>query len=155
MLNLATECFHWPPFPSEIILTIGKSRTVERFLRAASKRSFQVIVAERAPWYDGHEMAARLASVPIDTTVITDSAIFAMMARVNKVIIGTHAGSAATTHYVTGNGVGRSDRNVGETMAGRWAQSWRTAACWRRRAPTWSRWPRSTTRRPSSCSPVR
>lgn len=76
---------------------------MERFLRAASKRSFQVIVAERAPWYDGHEMAARLASVPIDTTVITDSAIFAMMARVNKVIIGTHAGSAATTHYVTGN----------------------------------------------------
>ena len=106
MLNVSAEGFSRPRprrARSEIILTIGKSRTVERFLRAASKRSFQVIVAERAPWYDGHEMAARLASVPIDTTVITDSAIFAMMARVNKVIIGTHAGSAAAaTHYATG-----------------------------------------------------
>ena len=35
-------------------------------------------------------MATRLASAGIDTTLITDSAVFAMMARVNKVIIGTH-----------------------------------------------------------------
>ena len=83
-----------PPVLSEIVLTIGNSRTVERFLRAASNRKFQVIVAERAPWYDGQKLAARLAASTIDTTVITDSAIFAMMARVNKVIIGTHAGTS-------------------------------------------------------------
>ena len=38
---------------SEFILTIGQSRTVEAFLKAASrKRKFTVIVAETAPSYD-------------------------------------------------------------------------------------------------------
>lgn len=35
-------------------------------------------------------MAVRLAKSNIQTTVISDSAIFAIMSRVNKVIIGTH-----------------------------------------------------------------
>lgn len=75
---------------NEIILTIGKSRTVERFLKYAAKtRKFSVIVAEAGPSFSGHVMAANLASAKINTTVITDSAIFAIMARVNKVIIGT------------------------------------------------------------------
>ncbi|GAV09403.1 hypothetical protein RvY_18950 [Ramazzottius varieornatus] len=78
---------------NEIILTIGKSRTVEAFLKhAAKKRKFHVIVAEAAPFFQGHIMAKSLAenTPPIPTTLITDSAIFAMMSRVNKVIIGTH-----------------------------------------------------------------
>jgi len=75
---------------NEIILTIGRSRTVERFLKNAAKtRNFEVIVAEAAPSYSGHQMATNLAKHKISTTVITDSAIFAMMARVNKVIMGT------------------------------------------------------------------
>ena len=75
---------------NEIILTIGRSRTVERFLKNAAKtRKFEVIVAEAAPDFSGHQMAVNLAKGKISTTVITDSAIFAMMARVNKVIIGT------------------------------------------------------------------
>jgi translation initiation factor eIF-2B subunit beta len=37
-------------FCSEVIMTIGKSRTVEDFLvRAAKTRKFQVIVAETSP----------------------------------------------------------------------------------------------------------
>lgn len=36
-------------------------------------------------------MAADLAKAKISTTLIPDSAIFAMMARVNKVITGTHS----------------------------------------------------------------
>lgn len=36
-------------------------------------------------------MASDLAEARISTTLIPDSAIFAMMARVNKVIIGTHS----------------------------------------------------------------
>lgn len=36
------------------------------------------------------EMAKRLAQAGIETTLITDSAIFAVMSRVNKVILGTH-----------------------------------------------------------------
>ncbi|KAJ3325510.1 GCD complex subunit gcd7, partial [Blyttiomyces sp. JEL0837] len=36
-------------------------------------------------------MALALSQAGIDTTLITDSAIFAVMSRVNKVILGTHA----------------------------------------------------------------
>ena len=36
-------------------------------------------------------MAASLAEAGIHTTLIPDCSIFAMMARVNKVIIGTHS----------------------------------------------------------------
>jgi len=76
---------------NEIIMTIGRSRTVEKFLKYAASRhrKFQVIVAECAPHYSGQEMAVSLAKAKIHTTLITDSAIFAMMARVNKVIVGT------------------------------------------------------------------
>lgn len=37
----------------------------------------------------GHEMAVNLSKAGIETTVMTDAAIFAVMSRVNKVIIGT------------------------------------------------------------------
>jgi len=79
---------------NEVIMTIGKSRTVEHFLKkAASARKFQVYVAEASPGYSGREMAKALASGTqvVDTTLISDAAIFALMSRVNKVIIGTHA----------------------------------------------------------------
>ncbi|XP_072284253.1 translation initiation factor eIF2B subunit beta [Pyxicephalus adspersus] len=75
---------------NEVIMTIGSSQTVLRFLKeAARKRTFHVIVAECAPFCQGHEMAVSLAKAGIETTVITDAAIFAVMSRVNKVIIGT------------------------------------------------------------------
>lgn len=76
---------------NEIILTAGKSSTVEAFLKnAARKRKFQVIVVECAPFFQGQELAVSLAKSGIETTVINDSAVFAIMSRVNKVIIGTH-----------------------------------------------------------------
>ncbi|KAF6735910.1 Translation initiation factor eIF-2B subunit beta [Oryzias melastigma] len=75
---------------NEVIMTIGRSRTVEAFLKnAGRKRKFHVIVAECAPFCQGHEMATNLSKDGIETTVITDAAIFAVMSRVNKVIIGT------------------------------------------------------------------
>ncbi|KAJ1852381.1 GCD complex subunit gcd7 [Coemansia sp. RSA 1822] len=78
---------------NEIILTCGRSLTVEKFLlKAAGKRKFHVIVTECAPTYEGHEQAKALASSPnIDVVVIPDSAVFAIMSRVNKVILGTRA----------------------------------------------------------------
>ncbi|ORX58014.1 nagb/rpia/CoA transferase-like protein [Hesseltinella vesiculosa] len=77
---------------NEVIMTIGKSRTVEDFLiRAAKTRKFQVIVAETSPTYQGHEMAANLSAAGIETIVMVDSAIFAAMPRVNKVVLGAHA----------------------------------------------------------------
>lgn len=76
----------------EVILTYSRSKTVESFLKAAAKkRKFQVIVCEGAPHFGGHKMAQALAKVGIDTTVIHDSAAFAIMARVNKVLLPAHA----------------------------------------------------------------
>ncbi|KAJ1639555.1 hypothetical protein T492DRAFT_935840 [Pavlovales sp. CCMP2436] len=77
----------------EVILTFGKSKIVEAFLKRVAKteRPFEVIVADTAPSYEGAEVARRLSEVGIHTTLITDSAVFALMARINKVIIGTHA----------------------------------------------------------------
>ena len=73
-------------------MTFGKSPVVERFLKnAARKRQFTVIVAECAPQLHGHDLAKSLAESNIETIVIPDSAVFAIMSRVNKVIIGTHA----------------------------------------------------------------
>ena len=78
--------------PDEVILTVGSSKTVESFLKkAASKYSFHVMIAEGSPFNHGHDMAISLAKSNIKTTVIPDSAIFAVMSRVTKVIIGTHS----------------------------------------------------------------
>lgn len=79
---------------NEIILTIGHSHTVEYFLKAAAekKRTFDVIVAEHAPSYKGHDMVAALDKAGIRATLISDAAVFAVMSRVNKVLVGTHAG---------------------------------------------------------------
>lgn len=78
---------------NEVILTLGRSRTVKEFLCAAKekKRSFRVFVAEGAPRYQGHVLAKELVGKGIQTTVITDSAVFAMISRVNMVIVGAHA----------------------------------------------------------------
>jgi len=77
---------------NETIMTLGCSKTVEEFLKEAGrKRKFGVIVVETAPSLEGHKTALSLSKAGIDTTLITDSAVFAMMSRVNKVIIGTHA----------------------------------------------------------------
>nr|XP_024358673.1 translation initiation factor eIF-2B subunit beta-like isoform X3 [Physcomitrium patens]XP_024358674.1 translation initiation factor eIF-2B subunit beta-like isoform X3 [Physcomitrium patens] len=77
---------------NEVILTLGRSRSLLKFLlEAKKKRSFQVVVAEGAPRYQGHTLAKELAEKGLQTTVITDSAVFAMISRVNMVIIGAHA----------------------------------------------------------------
>jgi len=77
---------------NDVILTIGRSRTVEAFLKsAAHKTKFQVYVSEAAPFYHGHEMARNLAQAKINTTLITECQIGTIMPKVNKVIIGTHS----------------------------------------------------------------
>eukprot|EP00250_Pteridium_aquilinum_P015954 c22857_g2_i2 orf=281-1489(-) len=76
----------------EVILTLGHSRTLFQFLcEAKKKRSFKVFIAEGAPRYQGHTLAKELAALNLQTTVITDSAVFAMISRVDMVIIGAHA----------------------------------------------------------------
>lgn len=78
---------------NDVILTIGRSRTVEAFLMNAAHKNikFQVYVSEAAPFYHGHEMAKNLAQAKINTTLITECQIGTIMPRVNKVIIGTHS----------------------------------------------------------------
>ncbi|KAJ8755875.1 hypothetical protein K2173_024420 [Erythroxylum novogranatense] len=78
---------------NEVILTLGSSKTVSKFLSFAKekKRSFRVFVAEGAPRYKGHAFAKGLVEKGLQTTLITDSAVFAMISRVNMVIVGAHA----------------------------------------------------------------
>lgn len=75
------------------ILTFGKSRSVELFFRAAAKkqRNFQVIVCESAPYYGGQEMARCLCEAGIETILIQDAAVFAVMPLIDKVFLPTHA----------------------------------------------------------------
>ena len=48
-----------------------------------------MIIAESAPSYQGQQLAVRLAQSGIEATLITDSAVFAIMSRVNKVYTST------------------------------------------------------------------
>jgi len=95
---------------NEIILTFTSSVTVQRFLlKAATKRKFTVIHAEAFP--NNHEATHAtvtgsasdnedelstesfqkpLTAAGITVILIPDSAVFALMSRVNKVILGTH-----------------------------------------------------------------
>ncbi|QSZ31662.1 hypothetical protein DSL72_001229 [Monilinia vaccinii-corymbosi] len=96
----------------EVILTHGSSRSVQKFLlKAAEKRKFTVIVAEsypndhstthstitgKAEQYTDEDLDAEtflkpLSAAGITVTLITDAAVFAIMSRVNKVILATHA----------------------------------------------------------------
>lgn len=100
---------------NEVILTMGRSQTVEAFLKnAARRRKFHVIVVESAPYLDGHELAANLTQIGLDVTLIPDSAIFTIISRVNTIIIssrsifangglkahvGTHSLALAAKHH--------------------------------------------------------
>ncbi|KAJ5610805.1 hypothetical protein N7510_007524 [Penicillium lagena] len=96
---------------NEIILTHTSSTTVQKFLlKAAAKRKFTVIHAESFP--NNHEATHAtvsgttssedelmsvesfqkpLIALGITVILIPDSAVFALMSRVNKVILGTHS----------------------------------------------------------------
>ncbi|CAI5718744.1 unnamed protein product [Peronospora effusa] len=86
-VNIADQAMEYI-HTDEVILTFGLSLSVEAFLKtAAKKRSFKVIVVESAPSLNGQRTAHALAESGIDVTVIPDSAVFALMARVNKVVV--------------------------------------------------------------------
>ncbi|KAJ4722767.1 Translation initiation factor eIF-2B subunit beta [Melia azedarach] len=78
---------------NEVVLTLGRSSFVMEFLCAAKekKRSFHVFIAEGAPRFEGHVLAQELAKKGLKTTVITDSAVFAIICRVNMIVVGVHA----------------------------------------------------------------
>lgn len=105
--NSALEHIH----ANEIILTHTSSQTVQKFLlSAARKRKFTVVHAESypndhadshatimtggKPTQDGDDDADErwktLTSMGITVIMIPDSAVFALMSRVNKVILAPH-----------------------------------------------------------------
>merc|ERR1712110_107032 len=88
IVNQALDHIH----ANEIIMTYGRSNTVVKFLKEAGrKRKFNVVIPEAAPLFRGKQTAKELAEAGIDSTLIPDSAIFCMMSRVNKVVVGTNA----------------------------------------------------------------
>lgn len=85
-----------------MILTLGHSSTVERFLKqAALKRKFTVIVAETAPSCSGVQHAKALRKAGIETILVPDSNVFALMSRVTKVVLGAHAVLADGSFFTT------------------------------------------------------
>lgn len=77
---------------NDIILTSNYSGQLSEFLIEASKtKTFHVIVAESYPSMSGLVMAKKLVKEGVKTTVIEDCALFSVIPRVNKVIIGTRA----------------------------------------------------------------
>ena len=70
----------------QLILTYGHSNTVREFLlHGRKKRNFRVVVCESGPSLIGHKMAKELSEGGIETTLIADSAAFAIIHAVNKV----------------------------------------------------------------------
>eukprot|EP01065_Artemidia_motanka_P033420 TRINITY_DN40417_c0_g1_i1.p1 TRINITY_DN40417_c0_g1~~TRINITY_DN40417_c0_g1_i1.p1 ORF type:complete len:424 (+),score=141.60 TRINITY_DN40417_c0_g1_i1:58-1329(+) len=80
----------------DVLLTFGRSSTVEKFLifaggeRKGKRLNFEVFVCEAAPDCSGHLLVAKLSEAGIKATLIPDSAAFAVMGRISKVIVGTH-----------------------------------------------------------------
>jgi len=74
----------------DIVLTIGYSNSVLNFL-SNENLGATVIIPERAPEYDGIIMASKLKSKGVPVIVIPDSAIFAIIPKVNMIILSANA----------------------------------------------------------------
>ena len=76
---------------NDVILTYHTSSTlIDFFTEAKQSTNFEVIVSETAPKFTGHETSSTLAKAGIKTSLVPDAAVFALMSRVDKVIIGAH-----------------------------------------------------------------
>jgi len=73
---------------NEIIIVFGNSYTVANLLIEAKKQKiFEVIVVENNLSKNGHEMAKKLTDAKIKTTLVPDTAVYAVMHRVHKAFI--------------------------------------------------------------------
>lgn len=78
------------------VLVYGWSQVVESFLKAAArKRKFQIIIVEAGPDLSGHKLAEALKDAPnVSCTLISDCAVYAVMGRVNTVLVAPDAVTA-------------------------------------------------------------
>ncbi|OHS95517.1 Initiation factor 2 subunit family protein [Tritrichomonas foetus] len=77
-------------FSHDKILTLGYSNSIINFL-SARHAGITVFVPERAPEYDGIQMAESLRRNKVNVVVIPDSAVFAILPKINKIIIPVFA----------------------------------------------------------------
>jgi len=77
----------------DIILTFGKSDLLTSFLKAAKEegKTFEVLVCETAPLFSGHCTAKVLQEAGMQVSLTTDASVYALMSRVDKVIISSNA----------------------------------------------------------------
>lgn len=76
---------------NDLILTCSYSNSMIEFLKEAhSHIKFEVVVCETSPIYNGHRTAKELAKAGIKCNLVQDAAAFAVMSRVDKVILSTH-----------------------------------------------------------------
>jgi len=59
--------------------------------RQPDAKDFEVIVCETAPLFSGHETAKKLSEFGLPVNLITDSSVFALMSRIDKVMISAQA----------------------------------------------------------------
>lgn len=88
--NMAADLIH----DNELLLTAtpGSDTVLQFLIKAKAKRNFTVLVTECYPndTADAHKFVKALADNKIDTVLIPDSATFAVMPRVGKVILGAN-----------------------------------------------------------------
>ncbi|KAG6463867.1 hypothetical protein O3G_MSEX014119 [Manduca sexta] len=64
---------------------------LERFLRLAAHDKYTLLLAESTDVHESHAMASRLAAAGVSVTVIPTAAVYAVMSRVNKVVVSVSA----------------------------------------------------------------
>ncbi|SBS89017.1 eukaryotic translation initiation factor 2b, subunit 2, putative [Plasmodium ovale curtisi] len=82
---------------NDVILTMGYSVGVEKFLKNVNKKKdgISVIVVGGDINRNGFRMAQLLSADGVDTTYISDSAVFAVIPKVTKVVLGSVAVSSS------------------------------------------------------------
>ncbi|OBA22531.1 IF-2B-domain-containing protein [Metschnikowia bicuspidata var. bicuspidata NRRL YB-4993] len=88
--NMAADLIH----ENELLLTAtpGSDTVLQFLIKARAKRNFTVLVTESFPndTEDAHRFVKALAENKIQTVLIPDSTVFAVMPRVGKVILGAN-----------------------------------------------------------------
>lgn len=60
-------------------------------VRATNAKEFEVLVCETAPVFTGHKTANILQQHGLQVSLVTDSSVFSLMSRVDKVMISSTA----------------------------------------------------------------
>ena len=77
-------------FANDIIMTLGYSSSMLSFFTVKRFYNLTVVIPERSPENDGMIMAKKLKNAGVNVYLIPDSAIFAILPKVSKVIVSAH-----------------------------------------------------------------